>query len=184
MVLALLSKGHTLHSNQSLLAAFTVSVLVTERNKPQRMKIHSVVFGPFHKIIMWSVMVIISFMLDLIAWRDMTFIGPENVRALGLGYITTSIFMIITSKCVITLSIWNTTCIFNGLSTTTLMHFGDFGWRERLNRHFFTHLVQKPIFNYDAKQSTLLNYKSSRLSSLNCIICHISIKCIIEYDYL
>lgn len=39
MVLALLSKGHILHFNQSLLPALTVCVLGTERNKPPRITV-------------------------------------------------------------------------------------------------------------------------------------------------
>lgn len=63
-----------------------------------------------------DVVVIISFMVDLMARHHMTFTEPGNVCGQGLGYIATSIFMIITYKGVITLHQGQTTCVFTLVS--------------------------------------------------------------------
>ena len=80
-VLALLSKGHTLHFDQSPLIALTVCPAAdwTEQTAEDQNTECSIWASP--QIIMrwmWDdVMVIIIFMVNLIAWHDMTFIDPE-----------------------------------------------------------------------------------------------------------
>lgn len=49
----------------------------------------------------------------------------------------------------------------------------------------FSTFIAKGAFSLSrAEPSALLNYKLSRLSSLNHMISHISIRCIVEYNYL
>lgn len=80
MVLALLSKGHILHFNQSPLIALTVCPPVTEQNKRRRGSKYSMSYlshSTNNNVLCDEVMVIISFMLNSIAWPDMTFTDPE-----------------------------------------------------------------------------------------------------------
>lgn len=151
MVLALLSKGHILHFNQSPFIALTVCPLATNRNNPPRKDQNTLrSMWPISQIMMWSVrgevMVIISFMKDLIAWHATTFKEPDNVCVLGQGYITTSIFMIITAKHVITLFIWNRPPVF--LVCCQQLEWMQLGELDsRRIKYFSTHLLPKQIFN-------------------------------------
>lgn len=55
--------------------------MVTEWNKPRRINIQCVVFGAIPQMIMcWmcdEVTAIISFVVNLMLWHDMTFMDPE-----------------------------------------------------------------------------------------------------------
>lgn len=55
--------------------------MVTEWNKPRRINIQCVVFGAIPQTIMcWmcdEVTAIISFVVNLMLWHDMTFMDPE-----------------------------------------------------------------------------------------------------------
>lgn len=91
---------------------------------------------------------------DSEAWRDLY--RPWNVCAPGLAYITTSIFMIIISKSVITLFIWKwpPACLVC-CQHLGWMEFGGLGRHEKLNNNL-PHLQQKQIFNYQPKPFSLL----------------------------
>lgn len=90
---------------------------------------------------------------DSVAWHDLC--RPWNVWALGLGYITTSIFMIITSKCVITLSIWSRPPVFVVCcQQPEWMQFGDLG-SIMIKPTVFAHIYCKSRFSI-MKQRSLL----------------------------